>query len=405
MKSKFMYIFAVLVFVLAACSSAAPTAAPATEVPKPTTAPPPTAAPTQPPAPVAIPEIKIDAADFSYTAPETISAGWTRIILTNTGTEPHHVQFLRLNDGVTVQQVEDALKQAEGPALALTQQVGGVGAIHPGGTASAVLNLPAGEYVILCFIPSPADGVAHHAKGMVKSLIVNPAKGAVAAEPKADLTIHLKDFVYEMPNTLPTGPQTIQVINDGPEPHELNLLRLEEGKTLNDVIQFLNGAGGPPPFAPVGGMNGLDAGLKGYAEVNLAPGNYVAICNIPSPQHQGHPHFSLGMIREFTVGEPASSKFPSGTFVDAQNKLRGYVFNEDFTWKYFTLGTGSTAASGTYSVDGNHWVEAGGGGDNCQPATYEWSFDGTNLAFKLVGEDSCIARKASLDGHTFVLQK
>lgn len=407
MKKLFLFVFA-LGFALGACSPSGqlvPTAAPATESPKSTVAPSPTEAPTQPPTPAEIPEIKIDAADYSYNAPETVSAGWTRIILTNSGAEPHHVQFLHLNDGVTVPQFEEALKQAEGPALALTRQVGGVGAIHPGGTASAVLNLPAGEYVILCFIPSPADGVAHHAKGMVKSLIVSPAAGAVAAEPKADLTIHLKDFVYEMPNTLPTGPQTIQVINDGPEPHELNLLRLEEGKTLNDVIQFLNGAGGPPPFAPVGGMNGLDAGLTGYAEINLAPGKYIAICNIPSPQHQGNPHFSLGMIREFTVGGPASSKFPSGTFVDAQNKLSGYVFNEDFTWKYFTLGTGSTAASGTYSVDGNHWVEAGGGGDNCQPATYKWSFDGTNLAFKLVGEDSCSARKASLDGHTFVLQK
>ncbi len=300
MKSKFLYVFVVLAVILAACSPAAPTAAPATEVPKPTVAPPPTEAPTLPPAPAAIPEIKIDSADYAYTAPETLSAGWTRIVLTNSGAEPHHVQFLRLNDGVTVPQFEQAFKQAEGPALALTKQVGGVGAIHPGGTASAVLNLPAGEYVILCFIPSPADGVAHHAKGMVKSLIVNPAEGTAAA-PQADLVVRLKDFVFDMPNKLPTGSLTIQVVNDGPEPHELNLLKLEEGKTLNDLIQFLNGAGGPPPFAPVGGMNGLDTGLTGYAEIDLAPGNYVAICNIPSPMHQGNPHFSLGMIREFTV--------------------------------------------------------------------------------------------------------
>jgi len=300
MKKMFLYVFAVMVFVLAACSPAAPAAAPTAEAPKPTVAPPPTEAPTQPPAPVALPEITIDSADYSYTAPASLSAGWSRIILTNSGAEPHHVQFLRLNDGVTVPQFEEAMKQAEGPALAQTKQVGGVGAIHPGGTASAVLYLPAGEYVILCFIPSPADGVAHHAKGMLTSLIVTPAEGTAAA-PQADLVIRLKDFIFDMPNKLPAGPLTIQVINDGPEPHELNILKLEEGKTLNDVIQFLNGAGGPPPFAPVGGMNGLDQGLTGYAEINLAPGKYIAICNIPSPQHQGHPHFSLGMIREFTV--------------------------------------------------------------------------------------------------------
>ncbi|MFZ5884209.1 MAG: hypothetical protein ACOYYI_10560 [Chloroflexota bacterium] len=248
-----------------------------------------------------LPEIKVDAADYSYTAPETVTAGWTRVILTNTGTEPHHVQFLRLNDGVTVQQFEEALKQGEGPALALTQQVGGVGAVHPGGTASAVINLTAGEYVILCFIPSPSDGMAHLAKGMIKSLKVE-AGAASASEPQADLSVNLKDFTFDMPDSLPAGKVTIQITNDGPEPHEFNILKLEEGKTAADVMAFLSGeTGGPPPFAPVGGANGIDAGVTEYAELDLAPGTYVAICNIPSPKAEGHPHFTLGMIKEFTV--------------------------------------------------------------------------------------------------------
>lgn len=256
---------------------------------------------TNEPAAVVLPEIKVDAADYSYTTPETVNAGWVRVTLTNSGAEPHHVQFLRLNDGVTAQQFEDALKQAEGPALAMTKQVGGVGAIHPGGSASAVINLPAGEYIILCFIPSPGDHMAHHTRGMIKSLTVQPASGPSASEPKADMTVHLKDFMFEMPDSLTAGPLIIQVINDGPEAHEFNILRLADGKTTNDVMQFLGGAGGPPPFAPVGGMNGLDTGVIGYAELNLAPGTYVAICNIPSPKAEGHPHFTLGMIKEFTV--------------------------------------------------------------------------------------------------------
>jgi hypothetical protein len=205
-----------------------------------------------------------------------------------------------LKDGVSREQFEAALKQAEGPALALTSQVGGVGAIHPGGSASAVINLPSGEYVILCFIPSPGDGVAQHAKGMLKSLSVQPA-AAEAAEPTSNLSVELKDFTFVMPDTLPIGKTTIRVSNAGPEPHEFNILKLEDGKTAQDVLAFLGGAGGPPPFAPVGGMNGLDQGLHGYAELDLNPGSYVAICNIPSPQAEGHPHFTLGMMREFRV--------------------------------------------------------------------------------------------------------
>ena len=285
-----------LTMVLGACAPAVtPTAAP-------TAKPKPTEVPVQPTAEAAtLPEITIDAVDYSYTTPETIVAGWVRVILTNSGQEPHHVQFLRLNDGVTVEQFEDALKQGEGPALAMTKQVGGVGAVHPGGTAQAVLNLPTGEYVILCFIPSPADKVAHHAKGMIKSLTASDGDNQ-AAEPTASLTVQLKDFMFDLPDSLPAGNTVIKVINEGPEPHEFNILRLEEGKTVEDVVKFLNGeAGGPPPFAPVGGMNGLDVGLSGYAELDLAPGNYVAICNIPSPKGNGAPHFMLGMVKEFTV--------------------------------------------------------------------------------------------------------
>jgi len=284
-----------LSMVLGACAPASTPAVVPTAKPKPTDA------PSEPTADAAVlPEIAIDAADYSYTAPETVNAGWVRVNLTNSGQEPHHVQFLRLNDGVTAQQFEDALEQAEGPALAMTKQVGGVGAIHPGGSAQAVINLPAGEYVILCFIPSPADQTAHHAKGMIKSLTVS-AGDNLANEPTASLEIRLKDFVFDMPESLPAGKTVIKVTNEGPEPHEFNILRLEEGKTADDVMQFLNGAGGPPPFAPVGGMNGLDVGLSGYAELDLAPGTYVAICNIPSPKGNGAPHFMLGMVREFSV--------------------------------------------------------------------------------------------------------
>ncbi len=207
MKKLHISVILTLAFVLAACSPAAPTT-----IPKAVNT------PTEAPATNgnSISEITIEAADFSYNAPDTLSEGWVRVILTNSGQEPHHVQFLRLNEGVTVDQFEEALKQAEGPALAMTQERGGVGAIHPGGTAQAVINLPAGTYVILCFVPSPSDHVAHHAKGMTKSLVVQPASGNTASKPSADLVVHLKDFTFDMPDSLTAGQMTIEVMNEVP---------------------------------------------------------------------------------------------------------------------------------------------------------------------------------------------
>jgi hypothetical protein len=344
-----------------------------------------------------LPEISIDAADFSYTAPETISEGWVRVKLTNSGQEPHHVQFLRLNDGVTLAQFEEVLKQGEGPAMALVQQMGGVGAIAPTLSAQAVLNLPAGEYVILCLIPSPSDHVAHVAKGMIKSLTVQPAKAATAFETKADLTVHMQDFAYDLPDSMPAGPLTIQVINNGPEAHEFNIMRLADGKTADDVLQYLGAPDGPPPFTPVGGMNGLDKGLSGYAEIDLQPGTYVAICNIPSPAAEGHPHFALGMIKQFTVAPSVTSSFPTGKFISVSDKARAYQFNPDGTFAFY-LGGQDPVVQGNYSVVGdllsvNNPNETE---KNCQGSvTYQWSFGDNKLSFTPVGQDSCQARSDS----------
>jgi hypothetical protein len=101
-------------------------------------------------------------------------------------------------------------------------------------------------------------------------------------------------------------------------------------------------------------------------------------------------------------GASEKSAFPTGKFMSSADKFNGYVFNEDKSWAY--LDVGMIGAEGTYQVKGNQWIEKGT--EDCPfPGTYEWSFDGTNLSFKLVGEDACEPRKAATDGQTFVLTK
>lgn len=355
--------------------------------------------------PTYLPELRISAMDYSYRAPLKVRSGWTRVVLTNKGTEPHHVQFLRLNDGVTVDQFEAALQQGEGPALAMTQQVGGVGAIHPGGTASAVIDLAPGEYVLLCLIPSPSDHTAHHTKGMIRGLTVQDADGH-GVEPTAGLTVDLKDFVFDMPGTLAAGPLTVQVLNNGPEPHEFNILQLAEGKTAGDVMAFLTGeAGGPPPFTPVGGMNGLDAGVTGYAELDLTPGQYVAICNIPSPKAEGHPHFALGMIKEFTVESATSSNFPTGKFIKSGTTNYGLMFNPDGT--FWVFDGDNIFVHGTYQVAGNVFTETSNDGGCKTNVDFTYTFDGTKLTLSYAGNPDddmdCTGRHADFNNVTYTL--
>lgn len=100
--------------------------------------------------------------------------------------------------------------------------------------------------------------------------------------------------------------------------------------------------------------------------------------------------------------DSGSSKFPTGTFVSTSDQNKEYVFNEDLTWSY-NLG-GLMSAKGTYRVDGNLWIEEGT--SECPSSgTYQWSFDGKNLSFKLSGTDNCAPRKEATDGQTFVLSQ
>jgi hypothetical protein len=242
------------------------------------------------------------ARDFAFEAPDTIAAGLTTIELRNSGNEPHHVQLLRLNDQVTIEQFTAALAQGEGPALALVSLDGGVGQLANGGVGEVVVDLRPGQYVLVCFVESP-DGVPHLAKGMVKPVRVAaaPAVAVPVTAPPSAGTFTMKDFTYDLPASIGSGRQVYRVVNEGPQQlHEANILKLDAGKTVADVTSFVTSPGGPPPFTPVGGMQGLSVNSSGFAVTQLQAGNYAVVCFIPDPA-SGRPHIELGMGKEFTV--------------------------------------------------------------------------------------------------------
>jgi len=193
----------------------------------------------------AIPEVTIMAHDYSFEAPAEIPAGLVRVKLMDHGKEPHHVQFARLNDGVSFEQFTAALQEGEGPAMALITFPGGVAPVDPGSSASGVINLTPGNYVLLCFVPS-ADGLPHLAKGMVAPVtVVESATEQV--EPVADATVQLVDFSFVLPTDIKAGKQIWKVVNEGSQLHEINLMKLAEGKTLDDVAAWWQNPKAPRP--------------------------------------------------------------------------------------------------------------------------------------------------------------
>lgn len=246
-----------------------------------------------------IPAVTITTVDHAFSAPEQIDAGLVSITMQNDGNEPHHVQFVRLNDDVTLEQLGAALQEGPEAAFPLVSFAGGPSMVDGGGSQTVTVNLTAGTHMLLCLVPD-SDGVPHLAHGMAAPIEVVD-NGQDNPEPlTADLTIQLLDFAYAFSSGIEAGPQIWEVENDGDVIHEIALIKLNDGATMDDVEAYMHAPEGPPPFANVGGLQAIDPGTSGWVHLDLAPGDYVAVCHIPDPA-SGKTHIELGMVMPFTV--------------------------------------------------------------------------------------------------------
>ncbi|MBM3948993.1 MAG: hypothetical protein FJ312_07105 [SAR202 cluster bacterium] len=117
----------------------------------------------------------VDMVDFAFTGiTATLPAGKTTLAVVNKGQQSHEMSILRLK-GITAADLRKALTDPNAAPPAGPppyESAGGFRGTAPGGTGWAVVNLTPGEYVLVCFIPDPADGKPHAAKGMFKPLTV-----------------------------------------------------------------------------------------------------------------------------------------------------------------------------------------------------------------------------------------
>lgn len=114
-------------------------------------------------------EIALTGVDFSFEgAPDSSPAGPTSIVLTNGSTEgrPHVVLVMRSPDGAPVG--VDAFLADPDAAFASMQVVGAASAMA-GTTGGVTLDLPAGDYLLVCPVGSQTP---HYAMGMITAMTV-----------------------------------------------------------------------------------------------------------------------------------------------------------------------------------------------------------------------------------------
>jgi len=251
---------------------------------------------SKPPVP---PTVTITAADYVFSAPDTIPAGVVRVRLVNRGPSLHHVQFVQLGEGKTLDSLVAALQHA-GPPPAWVRMVPGPNPPAPNASAELVTTLAAGNYAIVCFVPDD-HGVPHFAKGMARGLVVSARGGPAAVEPAADVQVDLADYSFTLSKEITAGMRTIKIVNGGPQLHEMFIAKLDSNATAQQLVQYvLTGMHGWPPALPLGGASGMVPGDHAVFTMNFTPGNYALICFLPDAK-DGKEHAVHGMVKQIHV--------------------------------------------------------------------------------------------------------
>lgn len=241
--------------------------------------------------------VHVTATDFAFQLPDTLASGLTSFHLMNNGQEPHHLVVIRLGEGLTLADLGKLEQGGEIPAgMAF---LGGPNVAVPAGSAEAVVDLKPGHYALICLIPG-TDLKPHLGKGMAKELTVVQGETAPQA-PAHDVTLKLTDYAFEVSTPLTAGRHVIRIENAGPQLHEVVLVKLEPGKTLQEMGKWVEKLQGPPPGTFLsGGAAPMSSGEANVVTVDLTPGEYGFLCFVPDSK-DGKPHVMHGMLKQFTV--------------------------------------------------------------------------------------------------------
>ncbi len=161
------------------------------------------------------------------------------------------------------------------------------------------------------------NAIALGAIALVVPLSLNACQTREAAAPGASdaaappvVTFKGTDFGYQGPAEIAAGMTELVIQNEGQELHQIQLVKLAEGKTVDDLKAYMGESNGASPewATLLGGPNAAMPGQSANAFVDLEPGPYAITCDIPSPD--GKLHSQKGMMGSFTVkdeGAPAAA--------------------------------------------------------------------------------------------------
>lgn len=246
-------------------------------------------------------EVRFTAKDFAFEGPDSIEGGMVTFVLTDESPTWHHLQLIRLPDGMSFQDFMQGMASVKpgSPPPPWLVEAGGVNPPAPGKEARTTMLVEPGQYAVICVVDTP-DHIPHVAKGMGKALTVTAESGPVAPLPPSDMTLTLVDYAFSFSAPPTSGAHVIHVENKGSQAHEFALFRFLPGKTMDDLMSWAQTYDGPAPVTAVGGVPAFKPGMVADVDVTLTPGQYVALCFVPDAK-DGQPHLVHGMVLPFQV--------------------------------------------------------------------------------------------------------
>jgi len=268
--------------------------------------------------------VEIRAVGKTFEAPGEIPSGWTTFKFVNASNMIHFAIIDVPPEGITAQVMSDTVMQpfqeamdamnagdeeavnaafARFPAwIGELGRNGGPGLLSPGMTGQTTVFLNPGHYIIECYVKS--DGVFHSTSpgdgkiGMMADLVVTDARSTMP-EPESNMTLAVTNGGYEIVDgAIRPGWNTIRVeyLEQQALPsfvgNDVHLMRVDDEDSIALADGWMDwrtadGLEDPAPVTFLGGINDLPAGSYGYFTVNLEPGAYALIAEMPSPGAAG----------------------------------------------------------------------------------------------------------------------
>jgi hypothetical protein len=242
-------------------------------------------------------------ANGAYTVPASVTGGLTQLRLANGDAKtPRSAQLVRYDDGHTAAAAYAEVVKNSNKTVTWVHAEGGLGAVAPKATATATIDLPAGNYLVVDLFGGSSG------KPKFASFTVGAGQSAPlpAVSPKVTASRVGKDkYAWKLGGALKTSTKNVTFAAGGTQTlHFLGAFRIKGKHTKAQIIKALKAHGKPPSWIDQKSFYEsavLDGGVSQVTPIALrSKGTYVLFCPL-TDKDGGKPHFEEGLLKTVSV--------------------------------------------------------------------------------------------------------